>query len=219
MTSSFDTNRPPLNPLKVAIADDHSVVSEALARILEAEFGMATTTAKSVNELLSKAKSGDAFDVVMLDIYMEGMRGMQTIKSLCNSLQPTKIVLFSGSADASFVKQAVECGAKGIIPKEMHIKAIESAIRLVHNDEVFLPASFMSMMSVGAKSDNDVSTLSSIEKTILKHAADGRTNKEIAIYTGSTEMQIKMSMRAICKKLDAKNRTHAAIKARELMII
>ena len=207
------------NPLRVMIADDHNLVAEAVSRVLSSDFGLITTTAHSTKDLTDKVKSADPFDVILLDIQMDGMRGLESIKELCKSLHPAKVVLFSGSCDASFVKQAIDKGARGIIPKEMHIRAIESAIRLVHNGEIFLPASMSSAILAGSNLDAQKSTLTDLEKRVLELTASGCTNKEIAIQTGLKEIQIKMIMRTICKKLDAKNRTHAVVKAREIMII
>lgn len=207
------------NALRVIIADDHNLVAEAVSRVLSNDYGLFTATARTKDELVDRVAELGPFDVVLLDIHMDGMRGLASVQELCKSLSPTKVVLFSGTSDASFIKQAIERGAMGIIPKEMHIKAIESAIRLVHNGELFLPVSIGTAIMSGKVATDEKSALSDLEKRVLELTASGHTNKEIAIQTGLNEIQIKMTMRTICKKLDAKNRTHAVVKARELMII
>ena len=204
---------------KVLIADDHKLVAEAIGRALvESQLAEAltTNTAESTLELLSDDKT---IDVVLLDIRMPGMKGLETIRTLISAAPQSKIVLFSGAADPNFVKQAIMEGAYGLIPKNLNLRALGNAIGLVHSGEVFVPATTGADFHSKPQNSQPQNTLSDHELRILQLTAEGHTNKEIAIYMGVTEMTVKMQLRAIYKKLNAKNRTHAVVVARELSII
>jgi DNA-binding NarL/FixJ family response regulator len=80
-------------------------------------------------------------------------------------------------------------------------------------------ASGASASSTEGVDEPNTESLTELELSILRFAADGMTNKEIALQIDGTEVAVKMHMRAICQKLNARNRTHAAIIARQLTLI
>lgn len=100
----------------------------------------------------------------------------------------------------------------------MPLKSLVSALHFVLSGEIFLPAETPASLTEGTAEPNTES-LTELELSILRFAADGMTNKEIALQIDGTEVAVKMHMRAICQKLNARNRTHAAIIARQLTLI
>lgn len=197
--------------VRILIADDHQMVVDAIARLLERTGEFVTHAVGTLNDAILELGRAE-YDLVMLDVRMPGITGLSSLEKLMAKAGDTKIVLFSGEADRRFVLGAVEMGVRGLIPKTMPLKALVSVIGLILSGQVFLPA------DVPAETPkSEVLTLQ--EKKILNLVADGQTNKQIALQINSNEVNVKMYMRIICKKLDAKNRAHATMIARSLAII
>ncbi|OYU17261.1 MAG: DNA-binding response regulator [Rhodobacteraceae bacterium PARR1] len=204
--------------MRVLMADDHALVREAVASYLSEREGFEILHASTLQETLDSLSQDEAVDVVLLDLVMPGMDGMTSIQKVLAQCGKARLVIFSGSTNHSFVAQAIELGVRGFVPKTMSLRSIGSALRMVRDGEVFVPsAMFTDTFNVGARSaPRDGAQFSPIEAQVLKLAADGKTNKEIAVLLQTTEVLVKMHMRSICKKVDARNRTHAAMRAREL---
>ena len=135
------------------------------------------------------------------------MLGLKSVKEVIAAAAPTKVVLLSGNADTTLVRAAVDEGGLGLIPKTLSLKALVSVVEFVLSGQVFVPAED----TIGRKAAESpgIANLGEREVSILRFTADGRTNKEIASALGLTEVTIKMHMRAICRKLNARNRAHA----------
>jgi two-component system nitrate/nitrite response regulator NarP len=201
---------------RILIADDHRMITEAVARLLERTGGFETTVVGSLPEAIQTLTDDPGYDLLLLDVRMPGMNGLESVQRVLSRAGETKVVLFSGEADRRFVAGAVELGVRGLIPKTMPLKALTSALQLVLSGEVFMPVE--GAATAGAMDAADAG-LTQLETTILRLASDGHTNKEIALHVNLGEVAVKMHMRAICRKLDARNRTHAAMMARSLGII
>ena len=204
--------------MRLLLADDHALVREAVASYLTEREGFDVTHSSSLQETLDIFEQDGGYDVVLLDLIMPGMDGMTSIQKVLAQCGSARVVIFSGSANHSFIAQAIDLGVRGFIPKTMSLRSVGSALRMVRDDEVFVPsAMFTDTFNVGTRSvPRDASQFTPIEAEVLKLAADGKTNKEIASLLQTTEVLVKMHMRSICKKVDARNRTHAAMRAREL---
>ena len=128
------------------------------------------------------------------------------------------MVLFTGSVDSRFLSDCVSLGVRGYIPKDMPLRSLDSALQLIQSGQTFIP---LKPEANGAPtaSSKDRENLTDRELHILRLAADGMTNKEIARDLSVTDVTVKMHMRNLCRKLGARNRAHAAIISRELMLI
>lgn len=201
----------------ILIADDHRMIAQAVAEYLKERGGFRISTTENLVETLNVIQSTeDDFDVVLLDLKMPGMNGLESIEKVVNRAGQGKVVLFSGNADHGLVRRSLSIGALGLVPKSMPLDVLANVIGLVKAGQVFLPADFSQHDD---RSRNSGSDLSGLERDILVMVSEGQTNKEIANHCQVTEMNIKMHMRTICAKLDAKNRTHAVVIARESQLI
>lgn len=203
---------------RILIADDHRMITEAVARLLERTGVFEAHVVGTLGDAIHELTRGAPYELLLLDVRMPGMSGLESVRRVLARAGDTKVALFSGEADRRFVNGAVKLGARGLIPKTMPLKSLVSALQLVLSGEVFLPADAVAP-SGEIPSDQGAERLTELEVAILRYAADGMTNKEIALQIDGSEVAVKMHMRAICKKLDARNRTHAAIIARQLTII
>ena len=189
--------------MKILLADDHNLLAEAVGNMLNAQPGNVAITTDSYDGILSLLSEHTDVDIVLLDLKMPGMVGLASVKSVIEKSAPAKVVLFTGMVDRHFLHSALELGCKGLIPKTMPLQSLNSVLHLINSGQVFVP----------------MDALTEKELFVLRLAADGLTNKEIARDMGTNEVTIKMHMRSICKKLNARNRAHAAMISRERALI
>lgn len=201
-------------PLSILIADDHVLLAESVAAALSAPpRNFQTKIVTNFEETIAALNSDLSFDLVMLDLKMPGMLGLKSVNRIIEAASPTWVVLLSGNADRGVVQSAVDNGARGLIPKTLSLKAMISVVEVVLLGQIFIPAA--DGRSGAATSGSGTVQLHEREVTILQLASEGRTNKEIASAIGTTEVTIKMHMRSICRKLNARNRAHAVIISKE----
>jgi two-component system nitrate/nitrite response regulator NarL len=202
----------------ILIADDHLLLAEAVAGALSSkprEFRTRITA--TLNETLQELSADLKFDLVLLDIKMPGMVGLKSVERVIAAAAPAQVVLMSGQADRAFVQSAVEKGARGLIPKTLPLRSLASAIEFVLSGQIFIPVDGCG----GQWNDNRLgsSGLSDREASIVRLLSDGRTNKEIAAEFDDTETTVKMHMRVICRKLNARNRAHVVMIGKERNLI
>ena len=201
--------------LGVLIADDHRLLGEAVANLLRSGAGYRVATAESFDTTVA-ALAKDRFDIVLLDLKMPGMVGLASVRTVLDKAGKGRVVLFTGQVDRHFLNSALELGVRGLIPKTMPLQSLISVIQLIDSGQVFVPMQDLGQPGGGSEAGAD---LTEKEHFVLRLAADGLTNKEIARDMGTTEVTVKMHMRAVCRKLGARNRAHAAIISRERAIL
>lgn len=204
--------------MKVLIADDHALLAQAVAHALreDAGFDVAVTTSRqgAVDEL-----EQSRYDVVLLDLRMPGMHGLSSVAEVVKRAGEGQVVLFTGQLDRQFLDDSIKLGLSGYIPKTMPLKSLESALKLIRSGQTFIPHVDIPVEPGPNAMPVKREPVSDREIHVLRLAADGDTNKEIARALAITETQVKMIMRNICTKLGARNRAHACIIARERMMI
>jgi two-component system nitrate/nitrite response regulator NarL len=202
--------------LKVVIADDHKLIAEAVKLTLANDEAMIVSTCYDLPSLL-ELLAAESFDIILLDLSMPGMMGVESIGTVISAAGEGYVVLFTGQIDKHVLDRAFELGVRGLIEKTMPLQSLRSIISLINSGQVFVPVGVDIANQRNGHQENQV--LSGNEMHVLQHASNGLTNKEIAIIMDTNEVMIKMYMRAVCKKLGARNRTHAAIIGRELLLI
>lgn len=206
--------------LKILIADDHSLIRDALAEIIRHNSHHEVLVAASLSSALAVVRDDGPIDILMLDLNMPDMEGIKSIEKVVMAQGVKAVVLLSGNAPREIVLQAIAKGAKGYIPKSMRLTTLLSALDFVAMGETYLPASLLSgdglSVQEGGRTTSPSTSLNAAEVEVLRLVVDGLPNKEIARRCGSTEIRVKMHMRSICKKLGVPNRTSAALRARDL---
>ena len=204
------------NTLKIAIADDHKLLADAVSSMLGGEGGFETSCCYDLESLL-KLLGRDKFDVVLLDLKMPGMSGLDSVAQVVRAARDGYVVLFTGQVDRHVLDKALELGVRGLIAKTMPLRSLGSIIELISSGQIFVPVGAAFPGSTTDLENNH--GLNDKELYVLRLAADGMTNKEIGREMGATEVIIKMHMRSICRKLGARNRAHAAIISRERSLL
>ncbi|MFD0860149.1 LuxR C-terminal-related transcriptional regulator [Roseovarius aquimarinus] len=218
MTSNIQGPGQAEAPGKILIADQKSLIAEAVARGLatladEVEVDIMTRP----DDILAALGEGHGYALVLLNAALPEMRDMDAIGRVIDAAAPGRVILFSGDPGFDLIRQAMARGAQGFIPQTFSLEATLAAIRYVMTGEPFLPAGYaMGERQQAGLSDSGIEDR---EIRILKLIAQGMTNKEIGAEIDATETMVKMYMRTICQKLGARNRAHAVMIARERALI
>tara|TARA_Y100000780_G_scaffold54868_1_gene47331 strand:- start:485 stop:1186 length:702 start_codon:yes stop_codon:yes gene_type:complete len=200
--------------LRILIADDHDMVRETIAMFLDADGATVTEAASDLAGALDKIKSEPPYDLVLLDYTMPGMKGLQGLQTVLDINEGRPVGLISGTATRLIAEQALEMGAIGFLPKTLPAKSLVNAVRFMAAGETYAPVTFMSGKDNPEETDFEKS-LSERERQVLRGLMNAQSNKEIARDLDLQEVTIKLHVKTLCRKLDAKNRTDAAIIARD----
>lgn len=203
--------------INVLIADDHGMILDILSMYLGAQNDMTVKTAHDVDAAMEVLKSGVQIDVILLDYNMPGMNGLQGFTRVYKANGERPVAILTGNPSRRMLDDALAAGASGILPKTMPARSLANAIRFINAGETFMPLSLMrEELNAPAASSGP---LSAREMTVLAFLGEGKQNKEIANQLDLSEATIKMHVKSICKKLDANNRTHAVINARDMGLL
>ncbi|WP_282128079.1 response regulator transcription factor [Roseobacter litoralis] len=199
--------------MRILLADDHGLVRDTISAYLEAEGRAAVIAVEDYSEAMKVLSNKGPFDLVLLDFGMPGMNGLDGLSDAIKKHPNQSFAILSGTAPNRIAQQAVERGAIGYLPKSMGAKSLVNAVRFMIAGETYVPASLMG--ESGETPETEFSRkLSQRERQVLSGLCTGKSNKEIARDLDLQEVTIKLHVRTLCKKLDAKNRTQAAMIAR-----
>lgn len=196
--------------MKILIADDHDLVRETIAAFLLAEGASVADTVATLPDALM-ALASDDYDLALLDHDMPSMNGMVGLQQAVTQSYGAHVALMSGSTSRELAEAAVEAGAIGFVPKKMASRAMVAAVRLMAKGETFAPIGLLqSDVAPGAP----LAMLTRREVSVLRGVCDGKSNKEIARDLALQEVTVKLHVKTLSRKLGARNRTHAAMIAR-----
>lgn len=199
--------------MRILIADDHSLVRETIAAFLDLSDDFETETATTLPEAMDRISSNGAYDLVLLDYSMPGMDGLKGLEKALTANGPSSVAILSGTAPRQVAQEALDAGAIGFLPKTMGAKSLVNAIRFMTAGETFVP---VSLMQEAPEPVNPLAKdLTERELQVLNGLCRGLANKEIARELDLQEVTIKLHVKTLCRKIGAKNRTHAAMIAKE----
>jgi len=200
--------------MKILLADDHELVRDSLAALLRHMGNVEVVTAPSVARVMEALQPDAGFDLILVDYAMPGMNGLDGFTSIRQAAEPVPVALMSGVAPRPVIERALAEGAAGYVPKTMSTKSLCAAIRFMADGEVFAPISLMADVDTIQTSEGPVQ-LTKREMNVLQSLCRGMANKEIALELGLQEVTIKLHVKSLCRKISARNRTHAAMIAKE----
>lgn len=199
---------------KILLADDHDLVRETLAAFMSQEAGFRVSQASSLDEALAVNAAEGPFQLVLLDYTMPGMdalSGLTKMRARCGC----PVAILSGTAPRDIARRAFRAGATGFLPKTLAPNDLVAAINDMLNGELFLPTD----PSGFADAAHSPVHLTPREQDVLQGLAEGKLNKEIARDLDIQEVTVKLHVKTLSRKLGAKNRTHAAMLARDMGLV
>jgi two-component system nitrate/nitrite response regulator NarL len=200
--------------MRVLIADDHDLLRDTLVMFLESKDDIETSAAANLAQAHHLIEAEPRFDLILLDLNMPGLHGLTGLRKTLHMKQGQRVALLSGDATKDVVEQALEEGAAGFVPKTLPAKSMINAVKFMAMGEQFVPVDFMT----GAEDDAVhpiAKKLTPRELQVLKGLTEGKANKQIARDLEISEATIKLHMKTLYRKLEAANRTQAALIARE----
>ena len=202
-----------MSKIKVLLVDDHSVVRMGFKMLIEAESDM---------EVISEAESGEdgikVFkelkpDLVVMDITMPGIGGLESIERILAYDKNAKILVLSAHEDSVHPKRVLNAGALGYLTKRSAAEELIKAIRSVHSGKKFLEADIAQQMAITQLSgeNNPVEVLSDREFEVFMALAKGKSTNEIAETMHLSPRTVGTHLYKIKQKLNANNSAEIAL--------
>jgi two-component system NarL family response regulator len=201
--------------MNIFVADDHSLFRDGIISLLEAGgyevIGQAGDGATALERIpLLKP------DLVLLDIEMPGLNGLDVLRQIKSNLAETKVVILTVSEDENHLVDAVQAGAAGYLLKHLNSNEFLEMISGLERDEVAITRSMASRLfkHIVQPAEKRVEPLlSDREVDVLRQVASGKANREIAVDLSISENTVKFHLKNILLKLNVSNRTEAVMVA------
>lgn len=208
--------------IRVLIADDHALFRRGLNLVLESEDGIEVVgEAEHGEEAIAKAEDLVP-DVVLMDVRMPRVNGIEATARISESVPTTKIIMLTVSDEEEDLYEAIKAGATGYLLKEIAIEEVPYAIRAVVQGQSLISPSMASKLlnefntlakQADEKQQFPVPKLTSRELEVLKLVAQGMSNREIAKELYISENTVKNHVRNILEKLHLHSRMEAVVYA------
>ncbi|WP_432145432.1 response regulator transcription factor [Streptomyces sp. bgisy084] len=196
--------------IRVLLAEDQSMVREALAALLSLEDDLEVVAQAARGDEVLPAARAHTVDVALLDIEMPGMNGLDAAAALRDALPTVKTVILTTFGRPGYLRRAMEAGADAFLVKDAPAARLADAIRRVlRGERVIDPALAAAALADGA------SPLTEREREVLLTAADGATNAEIAAALQLSAGTVRNYLSTAIQKTGARNRAEAVRTARD----
>lgn len=204
--------------INVMIVDDHAMIREGLKQLLELDGEIRVINeAGDGEECINKIDLVNP-DVLLLDINMPKMNGLEVLKILKERGCTTKILILTIHNEVEYLAKAVKIGVNGYVLKDSPAETLKKAIFTVYNGETFIQPSLANELEAEKENkfenrmakEND---LTKREVEVLCLLAEGLYNKEIAFKLSISEKTVKNHVSSIFRKIDVADRTQAAVYA------
>ena len=206
--------------IRVLVADDHALFRRALAAVFADEQDVELVGEASDGEEAVRMATELAPDVVLMDVRMPKLLGIEAARQIKADQPSTKIVMLTVSDDEEDLFEAIKAGASGYLLKEVEPAEIAAALRQINEGHSLLSPAVASKLvsefaAISKRSDERASrpTLTDRELEVLRLAADGLTNRQIGRRLQISENTVKNHIRNILEKLHLHSRMEAVLYA------
>lgn len=201
--------------IKVMLTDDHALMREGIKHLLEFDGSIEVIEEASDGiECLQKLEKIHP-DILLLDINMPEMNGIEVLEELKKREDPLKVLILTVHSEVEYLVKAVDIGANGYILKDSGSSELKQAIDVIMSGESYIQPSLLPALNsrlINRDVDQDkLQTLTKRELEILTQVAGGMFNKEIAVNLNISERTVKNHISNIFRKIDVSDRTQAAV--------
>jgi len=208
----------------ILIADDHPLFREAIVNVIQSNFPDCTLReTENLDNAVALTEQHSDLDMILLDLNMPGMNGLNGLITLRNSAPTIPVVIVSAEEDKQIVLQAITYGAVGFITKSLSRDEMAAALKQVLAGQVYLPSNIIRANPTETpqrrrqeENQLDPELLSSLTRRqllVLERMAKGEANKQIAYNLNIAETTVKAHVSAILRKLGVHNRIQAILSA------
>ena len=208
--------------MTVLVVDDHPLFREGLSQMLrDLDSDAQVIGQDDAARAIEVAKTRDDLDLVLLDLTMPGLNGIDAIRRFVEEAPGVPLVIVSAHEEPARVRMALALGAVGYIPKSTPAGVMTDALRLVLRGGVYVPPVMLhevggaeagaTMLPAIAPAEHH---LTERQRDVLELLAAGKSNKVIARELALSEKTIKAHVTAVFRALGVVNRTQAAVEAR-----
>jgi len=196
--------------MHILIADDHGLFRDSMRAWLEQlDKDYLIHTVTCVDQVKTELASDRHYCLVLLDLNMPGMSGVESIRDILTRSGDAPIIIVSANENPYTIRACLDAGASGFVPKSSEGDTILAAINLVLAGGSFAPG--------GLSTSDEFPAFSDKQLKILRQIANGSSNREIAKALHFSEGTIKQYISEILAKLGVDNRTQAALAARDIL--
>ncbi len=210
--------------IRVLLADDHRMLRQGLARSLSEE-GFDIVGEAENGEQAVRMVADLLPDIVLMDVSMPEMDGVEATRIICASGTPTQVIMLTMHADKEVLAQAIRAGASGYLVKDCSTEEVAEAVRMaVQGNTALSPQLAATMLDEVRRLDvpdtsEDDRVITKREEEVLQLIADGCSTPEVAEQLFISQKTVKNHLAAIYQKLDARDRTQAVVRAVRMGII
>ncbi|MBI2216122.1 MAG: response regulator transcription factor [Candidatus Rokubacteria bacterium] len=208
-----------MKPIRVLVVDDHALFRKGVASLLRPAEGFTVVgEAQDGREAVAKARAL-APDVVLIDVYMPEMDGLEATRRIKAAIPSTRIIVLTVSEDDQNLFAALKAGAQGYLLKSVEPDELFRTVRGVVHGEAFVNPSMAAKVlaeltrPAGAPREAPADVLSPREREVLGLLTEGAVNKEIAAALDISENTVKNHLKSIMEKLHVENRVQAVARA------
>ncbi|WLH10421.1 response regulator transcription factor [Pseudomonas hefeiensis] len=211
---------------KILIADDHPLFREAIHNVISDGFpGSEVMETADLDSALALTREHDDLDLILLDLNMPGMHGLNGLINLRNEAPTIPVVIVSAEQDKQVVLQAITYGAVGFITKSSPRSQMTDAIEQILNGNVYLPPDIIRtqkspmgrrLNETRAFAPELLQALTRKQLLVLERMTKGESNKQIAYTLEIAETTVKAHVSAILRKLNVHNRVQAILSAGDI---
>lgn len=215
MSSEADFTAPSMEEPKsgttinVLVVDDHPPMRMGLVALIKSQRDMVVVAEASDGEEAIEVYEDVRPDIVLMDLRMPGMGGVEAILAICRKFPDARVIVLSTYDLDEDIHRAMQSGAKSYLLKDMSIEEIASTIRWVHAGDATLPRQVAERLSEWSRRKQ----LTERERDVLEYLIKGRSNKEIAGSLCISEDTVKSHLKMLFTKLRVRDRTGAAVEA------
>jgi DNA-binding NarL/FixJ family response regulator len=193
------------NPIRIALADDHSLLRQGIAALLADQPDMKLVVEAGTGlEAIEKFRTHRP-DLMLMDLQMPGMNGIDAMIAIRGEFPDARFIVLTTYAGDVQIVRALKAGARAYLLKSLLHRELLDTIRAVHAGQRRIPPEVAAELALHAGDD----ALTAREIEVLRLIAEGSANKIVADRLSITEETVKAHVKNILSKLDANDRTHA----------
>lgn len=201
--------------IKVMMADDHVLCRQGIKELLINDGNIEVICEASDGEECLRQLEHNMPDILMLDINMPKLNGIEVLKEIKRKKYPIKVLILTYHDEIDYLVKAFDIGVEGYLIKSSDENELKKAISFIANGRSYIQPSLIPLLNTKLRTrDTDktkLDILTNREKEMLVYLAKGMLNKEIAIELKISERTVKNHISNLFKKIDVNDRTQAAV--------